>query len=387
MVGFWRSLTKPMAQPYQVTKLIDFQRREEVLRSGLHFVCDIDKTYLETEFDSVARMARIAFESATDKITVAGAAAVLQLARWGDPEAIVVDSDSDSTYPRPLHFVSSSPPQLRAVLEEKMQMDGLDWSSDTFKNQAYNLRMGRMDLLRQHVAYKTQAILNLVAAAGPGARFVMIGDNAESDGYIYCGIKLLLDGRLSPAAMATWLEAGGVEAGVAREVTASVGAARGTKVSAILIRRVPGYPVIAQPPLSDCIQTFESFYQAGLLLMARGLLPSSALWPLTRRFHNQHGLTRRTLRANLDAIAKVASGDFGRAIVEASQNLGLRKASPSEPVAADTDTEAGEDGETGETKDPRSFDSLTEGDILALGRTWAEKLAARRAKKAEEGKE
>ena len=98
-------------------KLIDHRAREPFPdQAGLaHVVCDIDKTYLETEFESLTRVASIAFESATDKITVTGATDVLLAVRWGAMEAPLSDD-----WPRPLHFVSSSPPQLRAVLEEKL---------------------------------------------------------------------------------------------------------------------------------------------------------------------------------------------------------------------------------------------------------------------------
>ena len=38
-----------------------------------HIICDIDKTYLETEYDSFVKLAKIAFQTAEDKKTVIGA--------------------------------------------------------------------------------------------------------------------------------------------------------------------------------------------------------------------------------------------------------------------------------------------------------------------------
>ena len=293
---------------YRVGRLINSRRREPQapVAGQRHIVCDIDKTYLETEFESLVRMARIAFEAAADKVTVTGASDVLMASRWGDVSAPLPPGSAAGAWPRPLHFVSSSPPQLRAVLEEKLMLDGLDWSSDTFKDQAYNIRMRRMDLLRQHVAYKSLAILRLVMAAGAGTRFCMIGDNAESDAFVYVGIKLLLDGQLDPAGYGAYLEAAGVEAGVALDLLREVEIPDGAAVDVILIRNVPGYNFVRMEPLTDPVQTFDNFYQAALLLIAHGVIAPGVLFDLTRKFHNRHGMARHYLKA---ALTPLLAGD------------------------------------------------------------------------------
>ena len=394
-MSLWRTLKKPAGGPYRLSRLVDSRRLEAGGRGGAHVVCDIDKTYLETEFESVLRMARIAFEGPGDKVTVTGASEVLLLARWGDPDA-PLPQDAAGTVPRALHFVSSSPPQLRAVLEEKLTMDGLDWSSDTFKNQAYNIRMGRMDLLRQHVAYKSQAILNLVAEAGPGSQFLMIGDNAESDAYIYTGLKLLLEGRLGSAGYQAYLETAGVEPDVAREVTKEYQAARagehGVRVAAVLLRDVPGYTFVTEPPLTDAVQTFDNFFEAALLLMAHGLIPAACLWALTRSFHNHHGMTRRQLAAMLRApavAARLAAGKGGgsdrglagspalRPLVEAcdkSLSRLLEGATLRSPLAASDALVQSL------TTDPAAHLALDEAGILRHARRWMERLHAQKAK-------
>lgn len=305
----WAAILKSLTragggEDYRIGRLINARRREpQVLAAGQrHIVCDIDKTYLETEFESLARMARIAFEAAGDKVTVTGASDVLLAARWGDVTAPLPPGAAAGAWPRPLHFVSSSPPQLRAVLEEKLMIDGLDWSSDTFKDQAYNLRMRRMDLLRQHVAYKSLAILRLVMAAGAGARFCLIGDNAESDAFIYVGIKLLLDRQLDAAGYRAYLEAAGVEAAVAADLMREVELPEGSVIDVILIRNVPGYHFVRMEPLTAVVQTFDNFFQAALLLMANDVLAPAVLFDLTRKFHNRHGMARAELRAMLASL-------------------------------------------------------------------------------------
>lgn len=300
-----RNFTRSGAEPYRLRKLIDSRTLEEVAARH-HVVCDIDKTYLETEFESLVRMARIAFESASDKVTVAGASEVLRLVRWGDDDGFA-EGSAPGAWPRPLHFVSSSPPQLRAVLEEKLMMDDLDWTSDTFKDQAYNLVMGRMDLLRHHVAYKSMAILSIVAQAGLDARFSMIGDNAESDAYIYLGVKLASERLLSPKGYAQYLEIAGVEKNLSAEVVTTVKNLPKALIKSILIRNVPGYSLVRESPLTDVVRSFDNFFQAALFFVADGLIAPSRLWNLVRSFHNHYGFTLAQLSGMLLGLAESPS--------------------------------------------------------------------------------
>jgi hypothetical protein len=375
MVRLWKNFSLPRSSPYQLARLVDSRIVEPSLPGpGLkHVICDIDKTYLETEFESVVRMARIAFEEAVDKVTVAGAADVLLAARWGDP-----DGPPAEAYPRPLHFVSSSPPQLRAVLEEKLAIDGLDWNSDTFKNQAYNLRMGRVDLLRHHVAYKSQAILDLVRRAGPDARFHMIGDNAESDAYIYTGIRLLLAGRLSPAGYKDYLEAAGVETAVAEDLMRGLpGEDRGVRVAAILIRKVPGYQLVTQPPLTDAALPFDDFFQAALLLVAHGLIEAGRVASLAKTFHNQHGLSLHALTAALEHYRR-ARPEHDAEAHEALRRVQAGKMAPRREHAATSDPVA--TLRESLARDLAAFDKLTEGQILQNARLWVQKLHGARGR-------
>lgn len=302
MVSFWKNLRKSGDDSYHPGHLVDYRQNAEYQSAGTQIICDIDKTYLETEFESISRMVRIAFEDAKAKVTVAGAADFLELARW---YSFCDDSSVDDKIPRPLHFVSSSPPQLRSVLEEKLLMDRIDWTSATFKNQAYNLKMGRVDLLRQHVAYKTLAILSVVGRATAGSRFVMIGDNAESDAYIYLGIKFLAERKLSPAGLNSYLEIAGVEASVAAQIHAEASRlVDGISVPHILIRSVPGYRIIDCPPLTDYIAYFTDYFDASLILLQADLIDPGSLWQLIRRFHNQHGYSLTNLCRRLRVVRK-----------------------------------------------------------------------------------
>lgn len=250
-----------------------------------HIICDLDKTYVETEFESWVKMARIPFERPHEKITVAGANEVL----------VAVRNDELTQCQTPmtgLHFVSSSPPQLRAALEGKLVLDQLDWTSDTFKNQSYNIRMARIDLLRHHIAYKTKAILDIASTTAADSVLWMVGDNAEYDGFIYWGIKLLIEGRLSSEGFAGWLAAAKVERSVIYQVLNGVEwlKERRLKVAGILIRKLNNYQVVHQKPFTDEICMFDSWFQVAWQWLAAGLINANDLWGLVRSFHNLHGV-------------------------------------------------------------------------------------------------
>ncbi len=364
-MSFWKNLRKNGEDTYQPGRLVDYRQNAVHQGPGIEIICDIDKTYLETEFESISRMVRIAFEDAKAKVTVAGASDFLDLARW---YSFSDEPSSETLLPRPLHFVSSSPPQLRSVLEEKMIMDHIDWTSATFKNQAYNIKMGRVDLLRQHVAYKTLAILSIVSKAPSATSFVMVGDNAETDAYIYLGVKLLAERQLSPAGLKTYLEIAGVESAVAAQIYEEAKkVAANISVSNILIRSVPGYQSIDCPPLTGFVSYFADYFDASLLLLSSNLIDPTSLWQLFRRFHNQHGYSVTNLGRRLRAMKKLLTEyqqgeELIRQIDLVLQKTNLTAPRPEDP-ASETFKHA-----------PQVIEQIKEEDILRCARIWMQMI-------------
>ncbi len=68
---------------------------------------DLDKTYLQTEFDTLGQLMRTAFQKAHEKKAVPGAAALIR----------ELESQGDTR----LCIVSGSPTQMRAVLEREAE--------------------------------------------------------------------------------------------------------------------------------------------------------------------------------------------------------------------------------------------------------------------------
>ena len=302
MDRFW-SLKSAFGE-YDFTQLIDTRVLEAYETDQVHVVCDIDKTYLETKFETKIQMIKIAFEDAKDKITVSGASTFLSALRWGAPQR-----ETEVLRPVPVHFISASPPQLRTTLEEKLSADGIDWTSDSFKNQAYNLRKGRLDLLRHHVAYKTATIYRLMQNAPDASKFILIGDNAEFDTYIYMGLFLFLEGKFTTAEYINYLLAGGVQNDVVKDIEKLLLKRPKARVTGILIREAPGYETIIHPKLKDYVFTFGNYFQALLKMIHLGFIDSSLINDLVKSFHNQSSYSREELISHLACFSKYSKSD------------------------------------------------------------------------------
>lgn len=261
-------------------------------------ICDIDKTYLETEFETFVQMAKTAIEDADEKRTVDGAHLVLSAARWHS-----VDGK-----PNPLHFVTASPPQLKLVLEKKLRIDDVQWNSIIFKNQAYNIRKGRMSLLRDHIAYKTLALHNVLLESGENTSAFMIGDNAELDSFIYTGLSLFLNGTLSKKGYKAYLASAGTDSQVIDELMDLISPVSGCKIAGIYIRKVPGYTTYKAGKLTESIFYFGSFLELALEFYLKDLVDRTAIWPLVRSFHNAYGLERKEIGRYLVDAEQVAQG-------------------------------------------------------------------------------
>ncbi len=359
MASIWESIKRRAARVYDYSRLVDtrFKDNSGNNENAAHIVCDIDKTYLETQFETFYQIARIAFESASRKRGVRGASDVLLAARWSHCDT---NASAPTLTPKPLHFVSSSPPQLRAVLEEKLFLDGIDWTSDTFKNQAYNLLKGRVDLLKHHVAYKSAAVLQLISNAQPGASFTLIGDNAEWDAYVYLGIQLFVSERLNADGYRRYLEGAGVDIITAQSI-AQTFANNNATVTGILIRNAPNYHFIPQPKLTDGVQLFDHYFQAAAALLAWDVIHPRVLWQLVRAFHNRHGITRSELLSCIHLLADSSRQELRDTVNHVAERLGKIDMT-------------GEAASTFALSLKPAAPELDQETILTLAQSWVEKL-------------
>src|SRR6516165_10878939 len=142
---------------------------------------DLDKTYLQTEFDTFAQLVRTAMQKASEKQAVPGAAALIRELR----------AQGDSR----LCIISGSPTQMRTVLEAKLKHD------------VRNLLRGRFRALRGQVGYKLPVLLESRIHAPVEAEEVLFGDDAEADAFIYSLYADLVAGRVDETVLGQVLEA------------------------------------------------------------------------------------------------------------------------------------------------------------------------------------
>ncbi len=137
------------------------------------FRWDLDKTYLQTDFDSWRDLLKTALQTPEDKVNVPGADALLRQLTKRTPEGRAV-----------LTFISGSPEQMRRTIEMKFALDGVKPDTFILKPQLNYLLRGKIRAIRGQVGYKLDALLR-VRTMAPLANEALFGDDAEQDAFIY----------------------------------------------------------------------------------------------------------------------------------------------------------------------------------------------------------
>ena len=220
---------------------------------------DLDKTYLQTEFDSLRDLLRTAFQKAHEKQAVPGASALIrELASNGDSR---------------LCIVSGSPKQLRSVLEEKLKLDGVVWDEFVLKDNVGNLMRGRFRALRGQVGYKLPAILESRANAPVEAEEVLFGDDAEADAFIYSLYADMIAGRVDERVLQQILDAAAVYPDeAARVLTAWKKTPVADPVRRIFIHLDRLTPPAHFANYGPRVVPVFNYFQAALVLLADGHL-------------------------------------------------------------------------------------------------------------------
>ncbi len=231
--------------------------------AGHRFVWDLDKTYLQTDFESVRGLLRAAFESPEDKVAYPGATRVLQsLKRRPDHR---------------LYILSGSPKLMRQKLERKLALDGVAWDRFTLKPNLENVLMGRLSEVRGQVGYKLGALLRWRARDGDPPE-TMMGDDAEADAFVYSLYADLTAGLVSRRELSTILEAAEVSDETSEAIHDSLSdVILGQRVRRILIhldKRTPPERLSAYGP--RLVPVFN-YFQAAAVLWSDGTLDARAV--------------------------------------------------------------------------------------------------------------
>jgi hypothetical protein len=223
---------------------------------------DLDKTYLQTEFDTFRQLVRTALQKASEKQAVPGAAALIrELRAQGDSQ---------------LCIISGSPTQMRNVLEAKLKLDGVEWDELVLKDNVRNLLRGRFRALRGQVGYKLPVLLESRIHAPVEAEEVLFGDDAEADAFIYSLYADLVAGRVDEAVLGQVLESAQVYPDDrARIVTAWRDIPRADPVRRIFIHLDRLTPPAYFSRYGPRVVPIFNYFQAALVLLADGELTAA----------------------------------------------------------------------------------------------------------------
>lgn len=220
---------------------------------------DLDKTYLETDFDSLRGLMRSATEPASAKRAVPGAAALMR--------ALSAHQGSK------VYIVSGSPTQLRPVLEEKLRLDGVTFEHLALKDSLAHLKKGELRAIKGQVGYKLPTLLEGRQGLGRAVRETLFGDDAEVDALVYSIYADVLAGRIGPPELSRLMEAAGAyPARIEAALQAAGRLSTADVVDRIFIRLDRGRPPEDFAALGGRLVPIYSWWQAALVLLQDGLL-------------------------------------------------------------------------------------------------------------------
>ncbi|MCB0355941.1 MAG: hypothetical protein KDD40_02980 [Bdellovibrionales bacterium] len=151
-------------------------RRQELAQEV--YVWDLDKTYLDTKFESLKGLWKTITEKPGQKKNVPGTAALVRALQ----DAWQLRYEEEDF---PIFFITASPPQMEMSIIEKLNLDGIQPMGLYCKDNLKNLHPKRLWRLSKQVGYKLQALLEMRLKLLADVKQVMWGDDSEADAIIY----------------------------------------------------------------------------------------------------------------------------------------------------------------------------------------------------------
>jgi len=300
---------------------------------------DLDKTYLRSRFDTLKELLNAALETPEQKRAVPGAAAVLrELSGRGAR----------------VHILSGSPRQMRGKLSAKLELDGVRYDELTLKPNLSNLAKLRFRALRDQLGYKLPELLlsrarDLEHPYGQRhPREILVGDDSESDAFVYSLYADVCAGTLDLPALERVLSVGEAYSGAVRACRAALPRVAGHDVVERILIHLDGQtPPSRFRHFGSRLVPFYNYFQAACVLLERRVLSPEAVLRIGSEFLEQHGFSPDALaRSYLDLLrrghasgdvpglfdaALRASGAVGRAQVDLVRAVALMRADAPAP--------------------------------------------------------
>lgn len=163
------------------------------------FVWDYDKTYIESNPETLKGFYKAATEPAEKKETVKGVIKKLQ--------SVVAEWESHNPGKKfPLYFVTASPPQAVHKIISKIRLDGFEPLGIYCKNNLRNFRPSRWKMIYNHIGYKLHAFYKIWEMAGENVMFNLWGDNSEHDYFVFSLLSDYGSGKMTDKELFKTLE-------------------------------------------------------------------------------------------------------------------------------------------------------------------------------------
>ncbi len=237
---------------------------------------DLDKTYLDTDFESLRGLVRTATEPAHKKRALPGAAVLLRALGQVLSNRVTV--------------VSGSPVQMRRVLSEKLRLDGVRFDELVLKDNLENVRRGRFRAVRGQIGYKLPALLSARSRTDVQATEVLFGDDVEADALVYSIYADAIAGRIGAAEVSRIMErAGAYEDEIDLALDALSKVTRADAVERIFIRSERGVPTRRMAVLGPRVVPIRSWWQAAMVLLKMGHVDADVATDVLERVYELEG--------------------------------------------------------------------------------------------------
>ncbi len=254
------------------------------------FRWDLDKTYLDTQFDSVRSLVRTAMEKPEEKRTLPGAAALMRALKSGP----------NGAHHR-IEVLSGSPEQMRRVLVQKFRLDGVEIDGLTLKDNLKNIIRGRFRAVRDQIGYKLPALLESRLGVDVSVREICFGDDSETDAIVYRLYADLCAGRINEGSLHQILTAARLYPDQkARVENALKDMPAVDPVDRILIHLEGRTPTVQFHSLGPRVLPIFNAFQSALVLFGDGILSVAALDEIVDSMVVQHEYTPRKLASSVE---------------------------------------------------------------------------------------
>jgi hypothetical protein len=124
------------AEIKQDVAFFSYAHKEDELKTNEAYIWDLDKTYLDTKFESVKGLIRAAMEPGAQKKNIPGTGELVRSLKSINEESKKIHCA--------FYFITASPPQIEAKIIEKLNFDGIYPNGIFFKDNMQNLRPKRL---------------------------------------------------------------------------------------------------------------------------------------------------------------------------------------------------------------------------------------------------